>query len=260
MSDPVSTTIELDGQALRVWRKGSGPKIGFFAGWGGLPRWTPFLDALAEQRTVIVPSLPGFPGGGRAHLGLDSHLDWIVATRAIFVAAGLEGADLAGSSVGGGLAAEIAALWPASVRKLALLSPLGLYDEREPPTDVFAQRADEYPALMCADPDNYRALKATPNDADAGEWEIEQARANEAAARMLWPIAGTRLEKRLPMISADTLILRGELDRVTPRSYCERIAASIAGKAKIEDVADAGHLAELDRPREVAQAILDFTR
>ena len=83
MIEPVETTIDLDGQPMRVWTKGSGPKIGFFAGYGGLPRWIPFLDALAEHRTVVAPSLPGFPGGGRAQLNLDSQLDWIVAVRRI---------------------------------------------------------------------------------------------------------------------------------------------------------------------------------
>src|SRR6202043_3100616 len=101
----------------RVWGAGSGPKLGFLAGFGGLPRWIPFLDALAGARTVIVPSLPGFPGGDRGHSVLDSHLDWVLAVRQLLQKSGLEGADLAGSSVGGSFAAEIAAIWPAGLRR-----------------------------------------------------------------------------------------------------------------------------------------------
>ena len=70
-----------------------------------MPRWIPFLDALAEQRTVVVPSLPGFPGGGRGHTVLDNHLDWVLAAHLLLHKAGLDGADLAASSVGGSLAA-----------------------------------------------------------------------------------------------------------------------------------------------------------
>ena len=66
MNEPGTTTIDINGFATRVWRKGKGPRIGFLAGYGGLPRWVPFLDRLAETRTVIVPSLPGFPGGEAA--------------------------------------------------------------------------------------------------------------------------------------------------------------------------------------------------
>ena len=78
---------------------------------------------------MIVPSLPGFPGGERGHTVLDPHLDWLLAVRQIIQAAGLDGADLAGSSVGASLAAEMAALWPDSVRRLALIAPFGLFDE-----------------------------------------------------------------------------------------------------------------------------------
>ena len=61
----------------------------------------PFLDELAETRTVIVPSLPGYPGGGLGHTVLDTHLDWVLAVRQIVEKAGLAGADLLGASVGG---------------------------------------------------------------------------------------------------------------------------------------------------------------
>ena len=47
----------------------------------------------------------------------------------------LAGADLAGSSVGASLALEVAALWPASVRRIAAIAPFGLFDETTPPTD-----------------------------------------------------------------------------------------------------------------------------
>ena len=100
MSEPETLTVDINGCPTRIWRKGSGPKIGFLAGFGGLPRWVPFLDELARSRTVIVPSLPGFPGGDRGHTVLDTHLDWLVATRELLEKADLTGADLVGSSVG----------------------------------------------------------------------------------------------------------------------------------------------------------------
>ena len=45
-----------------------------------------------------------------------------------------------------------------------------------------------------------------------------------------------------------------------PRSYAERFAKGIAGKTEIKLIEDAGHLAELDKPVETAQAILQFTQ
>ena len=55
MSDLETLSIDINGFATRVWRKGSGPRLGFLAGFGGLPRFVPFLDELAKTRTVIVP-------------------------------------------------------------------------------------------------------------------------------------------------------------------------------------------------------------
>ncbi|RAI60576.1 alpha/beta fold hydrolase [Roseicella frigidaeris] len=258
MSGPEVSTVDINGFPTRIWRKGSGAPLGFLAGFGGLPRWVPFLDRLAERRTVIVPSLPGFPGGDRGHTVLDTHLDWVLAVRQAIQAAGLHGADLAGSSVGASMAAEMAALWPESVRRLALIAPFGLYDEAEPPTDPWAQRGDAVPGLLCADPAAWTALKAMPEGANSIEWPIEQTRANEAAARIFWPLGNTRLEKRLPLVTAPTLLLWGSEDRVMPRSYAARIAARLGGPNETVLIEGAGHLAELDRPDKVADAILSW--
>ena len=258
MSEPETSTIDINEFPTRVWRKGRGPKIGFLAGFGGLPRWIPFLDRLAETRTVIVPSLPGFPGGDRGHTVLDSHLDWVLAVRDVIDKADLAGAELVGSSVGGSFAAEVAAIWPNKVERLALIAPFGLFDEKDPATDPWAQKADDIPGLMTANAETYKKLKEMPAGANSIEWPIEQTRAAEAAARIFWPLGNTRLERRLPLITAPTLILWGEKDRLMPRSYAAIIAKAIKGRTETKIIAGAGHLAELDKPDEVAEAILGF--
>jgi pimeloyl-ACP methyl ester carboxylesterase len=258
MTEPETSIVDINGLATRVWRKGSGPRIGFLAGYGGLPKWVPFLDRLAERRTVIVPSLPGFPGGDRGHTVLDTHLDWVLAVRDLVDKAGLAGADLVGSSVGGSFAAEVAAIWPDKVRRLALIAPFGLYDANDPPADPWAQRADEVPGLMTARPEVYKALKEAPAGANSVEWPIEQTRAAEAAARIFWPLGNTRLERRLPLIKAPTLVLWGEQDRLMPRTYADTIAKAVGPEAQARIIPGAGHLAELDQPDEVAAAIFGF--
>jgi pimeloyl-ACP methyl ester carboxylesterase len=260
MAEPSTTTVEINGYSCRVWTAGSGPKLGFLAGFGGLPRWVPFLDALARERTVVVPSLPGFPGGERGHVALDSHLDWLVATRQLLEGAGLAGADLAGSSVGGSLAAEIAALWPGLVNRLALIAPFGLFDENDPAADPWAQRPGDVAGLFCADPKNWEMLKAEPEGHNDPEWPIEQVRASEAAARIFWPLGNTKLEKRLKLITAPTLLVWGGEDRIMPRSYADKFAAGIQGQTEIAVIPGAGHLAELDKPEETAAAILGWVR
>ena len=256
MSDLKTTAVEVNGFPCRVWTKGSGPKVGFLAGLGGLPRWLPFLDVLAKTRTVVVPSLPGYPGGSTGHSVLDTHLDWVLAVRQLLDKAGLAGCDLIGASVGGAFAAEIAAIFPGHVKKLALLAPFGLFDEKEPATDPWAQRRDAVAGLMCADAEKWSAMVSPPEGANSVEWPIEMVRASEAAARAFWPLGATKLEKRLGLIAAPTLLLWGEKDAVIPRSYAQKFATGINGGTRIETVPDAGHLAYLDRPEAVASAVL----
>jgi pimeloyl-ACP methyl ester carboxylesterase len=260
VSELETSSVDVNGFNCRVWKMGAGPKLGFLAGFGGLPRPIPFLDALARERTVIVPSLPGFPGGERGHTVLDSHLDWVLAVRQLLQKAGLDGADLAGSSVGASFAAEVGAIWPGAVNRLALIAPWGLFDEAAPMTDPWAQRAPDMPALLCVDPERWNELKTEPEGANSPEWPIEQTRASEAAARAFWPLGNTKLEKRLPLIGAPTLLIWGEEDRIVPRNYADRFASAIAGPTRIVMIPGAGHLAELDKPDDVARAVLDWMR
>jgi pimeloyl-ACP methyl ester carboxylesterase len=256
VSQPETTTVEVNGFPCRVWSKGHGPKLGFLAGLGGLPRWLPFLDVLARTRTVIAPSLPGYPGA-TGHTVLDTHLDWLLAVRQLLDKAGLAGADLVGASVGGSFAAEMAAIFPSHVGKLVLIAPFGLFDEAEPAADPWAQRKDVLPGLMCADGAKWQEMVAAPEGANSIEWPIEMNRAAEAAARAFWPLGNTKLEKRLGLIAAPTLVLWGERDALLPPSYAKRFSGAINGATRVEMVAGAGHLAYLDQPDAVARAVLD---
>jgi pimeloyl-ACP methyl ester carboxylesterase len=188
---------------------------------------------------------------------LDTHIDWVLAVRQIVEKAGLAGADLLGASVGAAFAAEMAAIFPRHVRKLALIAPFGLFDEADPAADPWAQRKDAVAGLMCADPAKWEALISPPAGANSIEWPIEMTRASEAAARAFWPLGNTRLEKRLGLIEAPTLVLWGDRDAVLPPTYADKFASGINGSTKVQTVAGAGHLAYLDQPEAVARAVLE---
>jgi pimeloyl-ACP methyl ester carboxylesterase len=258
MTDLAERYVEVNGAPCRVWEKGDGKPVYYLAGVSGLPRWTRFLDRLAETRRVVVPSLPGFPGGS-GHDALDSHLDWITATLDLLDRAGATGAiDLVGASVGGALAAEVAALSPALVRRLALIAPFGLYDRNHPPTDIWCQPPGSSPALLCRNPDTYVGFTLPPNGADPGEWALTMNRAAEAAARILWPLSDTKLVQRLHRVRADTLVVWGDEDKVLAPSYAEHFGQEIAGRAAVAVIPNAGHLADLDAPDLTAQFVSGF--
>ena len=255
--DVEETVVEVNGRPCRVWRKGSGRPLFFLPGFGGLPKWTPFLDRLAKTRQVVAPSLPGYPGG-LGHDQFDNLLDWILATQELLRAAGMRQDDLVALSVTGALAAEIAALWPEMVRRLVLVAPFGLFDAEDPTTDIWAQRAPEVAGMLCAEPERWTWSKAQPEGANSVEWPIEQTRATEAAARYLWPVGDTRLARRLPRITAPTLLVWGSEDRILPFSYARRFADGIRGETRIARIEGAGHLVDLDRPDELAAEIDRF--
>jgi pimeloyl-ACP methyl ester carboxylesterase len=257
-------TVRVNGDPCRVWEKGSGEPIGYLAGLGGLNEWTPFLDELAKTRRVIVPSLPGFPGSGPSHRLLDTFADWLAATLDLLEGAGLDGCDLIGHSVGGALAAEVAAFSPKTVKRLVLIAPMGLYVESEPTTDVFAKRPDELPALLSTKPKEFAAARLTAPEglsADAAiEWQIVQARAAEAAARFLWPMGDLGLAKRLHRITCPTTLIWGAEDRIVPVSYAKKFEAGIAGGTEFKTIAGAGHAVDFDAASPLAASITQTLR
>ncbi len=256
---PRSYTVAVNGQPCRVWDKGDGRPLVFLAGFGGLPRWTECLERLAARRRVIAPSLPGFPG--TAAIGpLYTQLDWLLATHDLIAGAGLARCDLMGVSLGSALAADAAAIWPNLVDRLVLVSALGLFDENEPSADPFAQRKGTLPQLLCADPERYVSHTAIAEHADPVEWAVITTRAQEAAARLLWPLGDTGLAGRLGRIRCDTLLVWGAADRVVPASYRARFASGIAGKTRVEVIAAAGHMVDLDAPEALTQRVDAFLR
>ena len=185
MSAPEERTVVVGGSRCRVWEKGKGELLGFLGGLRGLPRWPPFLDRLAEERRVVAPSLPGFPGA-TGHDRLDDVADWVTACLDLLEGSGLDGADLVGASVGGTLAAEVAAFSHSTVKRLVLMAPFGLFDESEPVTDVWAQKPPELPALFSAHPEELAGFLAPPPDAERAEWRTHSLARGLAFRESIW--------------------------------------------------------------------------
>lgn len=259
MGEPRGYEIAVRGHGSRVWEAGTGNPVVFLAGIGGLPSWPPFLGALAKQHRVIAPSLPGFPGAEQFR-HLDSYLDWVVAVLEMLEALDTAPVDLIGSSVGGALAAEVAALAPERIRRLVLIAPFGHFDASQPSADIWAQRPgpDSIPSLVCADAQRWKSLWAKPDGEDPVEWGILSTRAMEAAARFLFPLGKTGVVTRLGRVCQPTLLVRGAADGVLPGSYQRVFAEAIGGPVTTTTVDEAGHLVELDQPEVLAREVNAF--
>ena len=251
--------VSVAGGRCRLLEKGAGPIVGVIGGHNGIPRWTPFLEALSEKRRVCVLSPPGFPGSDAHHEDLDGHLDWITATLDLLDAAGVAGGDLIAASIGSMLAADAVAMCPNVVRRLSLTGPYGLYESADPVVDWYAQAPDQQQALLCSNPERYGEAFAPPDDPEeAAQYDLMMYRAATAGARVTWPFGDRGLAKRLHRLQRPVQLLWGEDDRIVPTSYAQRFASRLAVPAQIDDVPGAGHLAWVDKPRECADAVEAF--
>jgi abhydrolase domain-containing protein 6 len=214
---------------------------------------SPALQQLVDDgRRVVIPDLPGF-NGATGFTPPPDYLDWLVVVCDAIDATGATAdgpVDVVGASVGGMLAAELAALRPEVVARLALLAPFGIADEHDIGFDLYATRSSERLAHLFA--------KGVPEQvanrfARYGEEEAPVATylADIAAASLVWPLGDRGLRKRLHRITCPKLVLWGGQDELLPAG----LAAAWGGATVIDG---AGHLMEWDTPDEVAAALRSF--
>ena len=123
--------------SVRVRQAGAGAPLVYLHGSPG-PLANELLEPLAQRFTVYQPTHPGWgESTGLDHL--DDIIDLALFYYDLFDALGLTSVNLVGHSLGGMLAAEIAALNGSYVRRLVLCAPIGIWlDDCQPPRHVHA--------------------------------------------------------------------------------------------------------------------------
>ena len=248
-------TVSLRGGkfAVELLEAGAGDDVLFLPGAWGLS-WDPFLEGLLRQHHVIAPRMPG-TGNSSGLQHLADHHDLFFFYLELLDELGLDRLALMGHSVGGWIAAELAALEPKRVAKLVLINPLGLWNDGYPVLDFLAMAPDEIAEAAFHDLNHPAAQKMSqpPPDQEAVKLAaIERAKNFSAAARFLWPIPDRGLKKRIHRIQAPTLILWGRSDRLAPVRYADDFQRLIPG-SRAEIVEGAGHMPQVEQ----AEATLD---
>src|SRR5215831_9575223 len=141
---PTSRILDLGAgrPRIEVLEAGDGPSLLFLHGAGGVPAWTGALPLLARHYRVHAPLLPGF-GQSTGLDDLDDQLDLFLHGFDVVEALRLERPFVLGESMGGWIAAEMAALRPKEIGRLALAAPLGLWRDEAPVVDMFGQMTHE---------------------------------------------------------------------------------------------------------------------
>jgi len=254
-------TIETKrGARCRILEGGSGAPVVFFHGAGGLLADNPFLDQLAARYHVFAPELPGY-GESTGEDLLEDMLDFTLHGGDVVAALGLTKPHLVGHSMGGMIAAEMAAVAPNDFSRLALIAPAGLWLDDHPIPDVFTLLPFEMPAYLFHDPEAGAKLMTAGLKLDDPEflktYLIRNARQMGMAGKILFPVPERGLADRLYRIKARTVIVWGESDRLIPPAYGPAFESAIRG-ARLVRVPEAGHMVIIERPAEVAAAVMSL--
>jgi pimeloyl-ACP methyl ester carboxylesterase len=253
---------------LNHHRIGSGAPLVLIHGIGSRWQvWDPVFERLAGSREVIAIDLPGFgaspPPPPETQPGIDS-LTRLVAQ--FLDELGLQRPHVAGNSLGGQIALELARLGRAA--SATGLSPAGFWNQREATfarvslkvtvraARLAAAQADRLLAIPGARTLAFSQLVARPtrirrDEAAAtiralgGAWWFDQTLEAITAERFTGG----------PAIGVPVTIAWGERDRLLPPRQAARALRQIPG-ARMVSLAGCGHVPTYDDPEQVAEVLL----
>jgi pimeloyl-ACP methyl ester carboxylesterase len=250
-------TIETKKAPVRYLEGGSGEALVYLHGAGGVAADDPLLNKLAERYHVYAPLVPGY-GDSEEAPEIRDMLDFTLHTWDVVDALGIKNPILVGHSMGGMIAAEMAAVAPHDVSRLALICPAGLWDDDHPIPDMFALLPFEMPQYLFHDPAKGAALMTAGRSVEdpnfLQNYLVTNARQLGMAGKILFPVPERGLKDRIHRVKAKTVIVWGESDRMIPPVYGDQFKAGIAGSQLVK-IPEAGHMVGLEQTEAVAGAI-----
>jgi pimeloyl-ACP methyl ester carboxylesterase len=230
--------------------------------------FTELQHAIAHTATVHAIDLPGHGLSDipPEALSLDEMAHWV---DAYMEAAGIERAVVVGWSMGGGVALELAIQRPARVAALVLLGSIGasmpmpfsLGTLRYPGVGELMVRVVESKTFRRALlRESVHASFTHHEEVVDRYWDMWHVRGRiRYLRRLLRSLDVQPLENRLGAVSAPTIILHGEQDRLVPLSVGRAIVERIPG-ADLRVLRHTGHKPHLEEPGAVRAAIRDALR
>ena len=259
----------MEAPRLNHRRSGSGQPLVLIHGLGAsLRSWTPVLSVAEAERDVLAMDLPGFgesprlPDGTRPDVGALTD-----AVERELDSAGMERPAVAGNSLGGWIALELARRGRA--QSVVAISPAGMWSEKERAwADRFLRTQLAAAELLAPHAELRRnpvvrtvflaGISSRPWRADA-EDVIYGVRA--LARSNFLPTHEAMIADRcrgLEQIACPVLIVWGTRDVLLPRRQGPRFAQRIPG-ARLVELPGLGHVPMADDAELVARTVLDFT-
>lgn len=227
---------------------------------------TAFHTSLANVCRLIAPAHPGCADTDEDET-IETMDDVVFHYLRVMDALDLDKCALAGSSLGGWIAAEIAVRHPERVEKLALIGPTGLFVPGHPIGDIFwyAQpddgvRYDGLRDLLFAGPRTETGLALIPDAKDDIEREMLKYRVFRFASLIGFKppyLYNPRLRERLDRYTGPSLVLWGDRDGLVPRAHADAYADGL-GNGKLQVVEASGHSLTAETPDYIAKIVGDF--
>jgi 3-oxoadipate enol-lactonase len=224
--------------------------------------WFRLVPALAERYRVIridnrgaglTGDVPGAPYTVETMAG---------DCLAVLDEAGVQQAHVVGISMGGLIAQEIALTAPERVLSLCLTAthPGIAHAIVDPDAMAMLMRRGEMTPAEAAEasvPFNY--APRTTRERIEEDWAVRFPLAATNEGYMAQAMGTSQWDgyDRIPGITAPTLVLHGELDRLVPPANGKTIAERIPG-AELVLVPDANHVLMTDQPEQVGKVLLDW--
>lgn len=266
--EPRWCTVE--GIRVRYVRKGEGPPLLLLHGLGSsIYSWSDVLEGFARRHDVVALDLPGF--------GLSDQppdLTFSLLPRAalgVMDALGLERASLIGNSLGGAVAAILAAQHSERVEKLVLIDSAGFNLARDKRPGVLRLVSAVPGPLLERLPVRRALTRAALRQVFFDQSKVTEERVEEYLAPLLRPgtlrslqslltsreVEAAAFAALLYRISAPTLILWGKEDRWVRAADADRFGAAIAGSRTII-LKRCGHIPQEERPGETLALVESF--
>ena len=258
-----SRSVDVEGLNVAFRRAGEGPPLVLLHGiYGDSRNWSPQLEALSDEFTVVAWDAPG---AGHSDDPPESfHLaQYADCLAGLIRALGLARPHICALSYSGGIALELCRRHPALPATLTLVGAYAGW-AGSLPADKVRSRLER--ALAQAD----RGGEAAARDfipelfaADAPAELIDQAIAwsssfhPEGLRVMARASAAADLRDVLPQVTVPALVIHGRDDRRSPLSVSEALHERIPD-SRLAVIDGAGHLTNLEAPEEFNRILREF--
>jgi pimeloyl-ACP methyl ester carboxylesterase len=249
--------VTVGGNPIQMFSGGSGMPLLYLHGSEGNPGWQPYHENLAQRYRVYAPSTPGFNGTPRppwvrtisdvAHFNLE-----------MVQQLGLEQYILAGSSMGGWVAAEMAAMGQANLKALVLIDAAGIRPEQGEIAEILMVSAQTRAGLRFHDPSQVPNYEEYSREMTPEESVVDHAN-REMASRLFWKpyLHNPNLPFYLAKVRTPTLLVWGRQDAILPVE-CGDLYRRALSNSTLKVIENCGHSPQIEKPQEFQAAITEF--